>query len=181
MNMLIKKQNGFTLIELLVVIAIISLLASIVISSFNGVRSKMHNVETRAELRQIIIALELAKNSNNRYPLSASNGANWSCLKSSGTCYRGVYSALPAQSITELAPYLPTIPLVAVDAPSGCWMNDSYLYVSNRSPMAGFGYGAWIIWAKEGTSAFKPGECYGFDAGSYDCNLRYCYQYIGSN
>lgn len=180
MNTLTKK-NGFTLIELLVVIAIISLLASVVISSFNGVRSKLRNVKTRAELRQIIIALELAKNSNNRYPLSASGGASWSCLKPSGTCWRGSYSALSAQGITELAPYLSTIPLIAVDAPSGCYMNNSYLYISNLSPSWGFGAGAWIIWAKEGTAAFKPGECYGYDAGSYDCNLRYCYQYIGSN
>jgi len=181
MNTLTKRKNGFTLIELLVVIAIISLLASVVISSFNGVRSKLRNVKTRAELRQILIALELVKNSTGKYPLSASSGANWSCLKPSGTCYRGSYSALPAQSITELAPYLPTIPLIAVDAPTGCWMNDSYLYISNRSPLAGLGPGAWIIWAKEGTGAFAPGECYGYDAGSYDCNLRYCYQFIGSN
>ncbi|GEM_PF-6964703 len=41
--------------------------------------------------------------------------------------------------------------------------------------------GAWILWAKETSGNFDPGECPGYDAGSYDCGLRYCYQYIGTN
>ncbi|MFY9462748.1 MAG: type II secretion system protein [Candidatus Sungiibacteriota bacterium] len=182
-----KKSSGFTLIELLVVISIIGLLSSIVLTSVNSARSKARNAREKVDVKQIITALELARsnNPNDKYPLSGGSGANWSCLKSSGTCWRGSYSALPAQAVADLAPYLPTLPQTAVSAPSGCYANDSYLYISNHpNPVGTFtfsGTGAFLIWAKETTGAFDQGECPGFDAGSYDCGLRYCYQYIGAN
>ena len=107
-------------------------------------------------------------------------------LKSSGTCWRANYSALPAQAVTDLAPYLATLPPTAVSAPTtACYANDSYLYISNTpSPVGSFtfsGTGAFLIWAKESATAFDPGECVGYAAGSYDCGLQYCYQYIGAN
>ncbi|MBI3421244.1 MAG: hypothetical protein HY006_04210 [Candidatus Sungbacteria bacterium] len=141
-----------------------------------------------ADKRQILTALELARNANpnDKYPLSGSSGANWSCLKPGGTCWRGSYSALPAQAVTDLAPYLSTLPLTSVSAPTtACYANDSYLYLSNTgSPVGSFtftGPGAFLIWAKESATAFAPGECVGYDAGSYDCGLQYCYQYVGQN
>ncbi len=181
------RLSGFTLIELLVVISIIGLLSSIVLTSVNSARSKARNVRERADVNQIIKALELARSNSptDQYPLSASSGAGWSCLKASGTCWRGNYSALPAQAITDLAPYLPTLPLTAVNAPTtACYANDSHLYLSSYVGNVGSfvpppGPNAYIIWAKEG-AAFIPGECAGF-AADYDCNLHYCYQFIGAN
>lgn len=189
----IKKSTiasyGFTLIELLVVIAIIGVLASTVLASVNSARSKARNVRERSDVRQIILALELARSNSptDQYPLSAGSGTSWSCLKASGpNCWRGNYPPLPAQTLADLAPYLPTLPPTAVNAPTtACYANDSYLYISNTpSPVGSFtfpGTGAFLIWAKESATPFAPGECVGYNAGSYDCGLQYCYQYIGSN
>jgi prepilin-type N-terminal cleavage/methylation domain-containing protein len=184
-------RKGFTLIELLVVIAIIGLLASVVLASLNSVRAKGRTAAEKAEVKEIIKALELARSNsaNDKYPLSASNGANWSCFKGNGCvncCWGGSYSALPAPSVTELSPYLSVLPLTAVKADASCYAYDSFLYLSSyTSTIGGYGVagqpGAWLLWAKESTDAFAPGECPGYDGGSYDCGLRYCYQYLGPN
>ncbi|MEK7075463.1 MAG: prepilin-type N-terminal cleavage/methylation domain-containing protein, partial [Patescibacteria group bacterium] len=54
-----KDQKGFTLIELLVVIAIIGLLASVVMMSLGLARAKARDVKRRADLKQIMTAMEL--------------------------------------------------------------------------------------------------------------------------
>lgn len=184
------RISGFTLIELLVVISIIGLLSSIVLTSVNSARSKARNVREKSDVKQIITALELARDNSptDQYPLSAGSGTGWSCLKASGNCWKGASQALPAQAVADLAPYLPTLPRTAVNTPegSGCYAYDSYLYISSTVGNVGTfvpppGPNAYLIWAKETTGAFDPGECPGFDAGSYDCGLRYCYQHIGTN
>lgn len=182
--------RGFTLVELLVVIAIIGVLASVVLASVNSARSKARNARERSDVRQIVFALELARNNSpeDKYPSSASNGTDFSCFKASGTCWGtpSNYTALPGQAVTDLAPYLPTFPLTAVNAPSDCFAYDSHLYISHQTanPIGTFvpptsGPNAYLIWAKEGP-AFTPGECIGY-AQDVDCGLHYCYQYIGPN
>ena len=178
-----KFISGFTLIELLVVIAIIGILASTMLASLNGARAKARNARERVDVRQIINALELARNANplDQYPLSAGGGTIWNCLKPSGTCWKGSYSALPAQAVSDLAPYLPTLPLTAINAP-GSYASDSYLYISNfPSAINGIGGpGTWLIWAKESATPFAPGECPGVPT-SHDFGIQYCYQYLGTN
>ena len=79
----LNKKQGFTLIELLVVISIISLLASIVFTSFDGVRARARNVKRNEDIRQLIIAFNLGLGTNNSFPPIAT----WSCV--SATCYGG--------------------------------------------------------------------------------------------
>jgi type II secretion system protein G len=62
------NSKGFTLIELMVVISIIGLLASIVLSSLNDVRSKARDTARIQLLRQIETALYSYYSQNGFYP-----------------------------------------------------------------------------------------------------------------
>jgi prepilin-type N-terminal cleavage/methylation domain-containing protein len=66
-----KKQRGFTLIELLVVIAIIGILASIVLVSLGGARTKARDARRQSDIRQIQLAMEMYYDSGQAYLTSA--------------------------------------------------------------------------------------------------------------
>ena len=74
-NLFSQKNKGFTLIELLVVIAIIGILAAVVLVSLNSARSKSRDARRLADVRQVMTAVELFYNDNNRYPTANGNAA----------------------------------------------------------------------------------------------------------
>ena len=71
MKFLTKKNRGFTLIELLVVISIIGILASIVLVSLGGARSKARDAQRQSDMRQISTAQEMYYNDNEAYVTAA--------------------------------------------------------------------------------------------------------------
>lgn len=58
-------KKGFTLIELLVVIAIIGILSGVVLASLNTARQKARNSQRIADVRQVVLALELYYDAQN--------------------------------------------------------------------------------------------------------------------
>ena len=60
-----NSRNGFTLVELLVVISIIGVLASIVMVSVNSVRASARMTRAKADLQQIMKAIEIARDNSN--------------------------------------------------------------------------------------------------------------------
>ncbi|TSC78771.1 MAG: putative General secretion pathway protein GspG [Parcubacteria group bacterium Gr01-1014_33] len=80
---------GFTLVELLVVISIISVLASVVLTSVNSVRAKARDALRKAEMTELVKALELYYDAYGRYPpFRASNScggirSDWATSKCS--------------------------------------------------------------------------------------------------
>lgn len=65
-----KKNKGFTLIELLVVIAIIGILASVVLVSLGGARSKARDAQRQSDMRQVITAQEMYEGDSAGYATS---------------------------------------------------------------------------------------------------------------
>lgn len=65
-----KKKNGFTLIELLVTIAIISVLISLLMVNFIGIRQRGRDSQRKANVYQIQSALELYRSDSGSYPLT---------------------------------------------------------------------------------------------------------------
>lgn len=65
-----KKNSGFTLVELLLVLTIIVFLIAIVSINFMDMRKKQRDIKGKADLRQIVNALELRYNDLGYYPTS---------------------------------------------------------------------------------------------------------------
>ena len=63
-------KRGFTLIELLVVIVIISVLATLLMVNFVGVRARGRDTTRKSDLRQLQVALELYRSDVGTYPPS---------------------------------------------------------------------------------------------------------------
>lgn len=63
-------RKGFTLIELLVVIALIGILSTMVLVSMGGARSKARDAKRESDIRQIVLAMELAYSDDESYPQS---------------------------------------------------------------------------------------------------------------
>ena len=64
-------RRSFTLIELLVVIAIIGILSTMVLVSLGGARTKARDARRESDIRQMVLAMELAYSDDESYPQAA--------------------------------------------------------------------------------------------------------------
>jgi type II secretion system protein G len=84
-----NHKSGFTLIELLVVIAIISVLATLLMTNFVGIRQRGRDGARKSDLRQIQAALEQYRADNDSYPPNSSSLYSVACPNSGPFSYGG--------------------------------------------------------------------------------------------
>ena len=70
----LKRQDGFTIIELLIVIAIIGILATLVLTNFQGAQAKGRDTVRTSDINSIYQKLEEFYNENGGYPDGALDG-----------------------------------------------------------------------------------------------------------
>ncbi len=75
-----RKQSGFTIIELLIVIAIIGILATLVLTNFQGAQAKGRDTVRKSDINSLYQKLEEYYNENGTYPNVAVTSANASTL-----------------------------------------------------------------------------------------------------
>ena len=73
-----QKTRGFTIVELLIVIVTISILAGIVIVSYNGVQTRAKLAKIQSDLKNVQKMVETYKTFNGTYPITnASLNPDW--------------------------------------------------------------------------------------------------------
>lgn len=98
------NRRGFTLIELLVVIAIIALLASVILSSLSAARKKGRDTRRIADMKAILIGLELINQDDGHYPCSIGEDSTDDDFLEN-LVGRGLISAKPEDPI-NFSPYI---------------------------------------------------------------------------
>lgn len=73
-----RRQQGFTIIELIVVLVIIGILASLIVFSYSGVRSRDRDALRQADIDTLQSHLEVFYAEHSRYPtLAQLNNTEW--------------------------------------------------------------------------------------------------------
>lgn len=169
------KKRGFTLVEILIVIVIIGLLSAVIVAATLSVRAKGRDTQVRIDKQQIILALVRARESNPDYKYPGT-GSGFVCLKTSGTCFNGAYSADPAV-VTTLSQYfsggiVPQPP----GTNAGERRHDAYVYAPGPISVGPGGgtTGSFLIWAQEKVIP----DCNGHYAGvlSNEPGIYYCWE-----
>lgn len=114
MNYRNQRARAFTLIELLVVIAIIGLLASIILASLGGSRSKARDGRRVSDIKQIQLALSLYYDNVGSYPVCSPPCSGVAFATALGTnvlspAYITVLPADPSNSGTLVYSYASTV------------------------------------------------------------------------
>jgi len=174
------KQKGFTLIELLVVIAIIGVLASVVLVSLNTARARARDARRVADKRQLVTALNLYYNENNRWPDSGLGA--WRCIGNmqGEFCWNNNSEGLNSL-VSGLAPYINTVALTNNAQPGNFGYNriiySSRIVGGNGTMVPGWTNptGAYIVWIQETNMDGKCPE----EASVQHDDYWYCYEYLG--
>tara|TARA_B100002049_G_C16052782_1_gene364299 strand:+ start:339 stop:923 length:585 start_codon:yes stop_codon:yes gene_type:complete len=81
MYMLKKQQGGFTIVELLIVIMIIGILATLIITTFSGIRQKAENTASASNMREWAKAFTAYEAQSGKvFTLPSSAGGTGYCL-----------------------------------------------------------------------------------------------------
>ena len=72
-----RKESGFTIIELLIVIAIIGILATLVLTNFQGAQAKGRDTVRKNDINSLYQKLEEYFNENGSYPSNALTAATF--------------------------------------------------------------------------------------------------------
>ncbi len=71
------KNRGFTIVELLIVIVVIGILATLVITTYNGIQEKARNTKRETDVNALQGQIEAYEAQNGNYPsIGASTAAN---------------------------------------------------------------------------------------------------------
>ncbi len=69
----LKDSRGFTIVELLIVIIVIAILATLVITAYNGVQAKARDVKRHSDAGEVQKAAEAYKADHEGYPVTTAN------------------------------------------------------------------------------------------------------------
>ncbi len=83
----LRITKGFTLIELLIVMAIIGVLASLLLTSFIGVRERARDGRRKSDISEIQAALEQYRADQSDYPVSSTLSTCGGSLSSGASTY----------------------------------------------------------------------------------------------
>ncbi len=69
----LRSSKGFTIVELLIVIIVIAILATLVITAYNGVQAKARDVKRQSDANEVQKAAESYNADNGSYPTVTAN------------------------------------------------------------------------------------------------------------
>lgn len=104
----LKIGSGFTLIELLVVIAIISLLSSVILTTFSGVRDEARTANIIGNLEQTELAFILWMQRTGRQQWPSAFDSEFSAVESGGSVK--IEDFLEVTSLSDFLPAVPRFP-----------------------------------------------------------------------
>lgn len=133
-----RLSKGFTLIELLIVITIIGILAVALLPSVLGAPARARDAARKADLNNIIAAIETYNSDNQSYPTGAA------------ICFDGTANALDSYFQGAKAPNDPQGKGLSGDTSGAC---DGYYYCPLDGNPASYALGAYMEMEGDGTTA----------------------------
>jgi len=124
-----RRVKGFTIVELLIVIVVISILALIVVATYNGVQNRARNSVRVSDIKTVQKLVEAYNAQNGTYPQTTNNPvSNWKAfdVRTDDNCQNGSSQADWIPNLTSKLPQSDQSYASGVDGINGC-----YLYVSN--------------------------------------------------
>lgn len=79
------KDRGFTIVELLIVIVVIGILATLVITTYNGIQEKARDTKRKTDVNALQGQIEAFEAQNGNYPTLANvNDSSWRATNMKG-------------------------------------------------------------------------------------------------